>query len=353
MDHRERVMAAMRHEEPDRVPFFYRDVPEVEERLRRDLGLADREALLRAFDIDFRWVAPHYVGPPLEDAAAGLRRDIYGVKSRYVHSETGGYWEPVAFPLAGVEDAAALDDHPWPRIEWFDFSGLEAQCRAFAGYALMTAPAYASPSPLGVVQNLLGIERAMMDMALRPEFLEALFDRVVSFQAEYVERMLSAAGGRIDFFRIGDDFGTQRALLFSEAHWRRFLRPVLVRLSTIARRHGAFYYHHSCGAIRPLIPALIEAGVDVLDPVQVKAHGMAPGGLKAQFGGRLVFSGGVDEQELLPRGTPDDVRRGVRDLLDVMAPGGGFFIGPTHNFQSDIPTANIVAMYDAARRWRR
>ena len=123
-------------------------------------------------------------------------------------------------------------------------------------------------------------------------------------------------------------------------------------MSRIAKAHGAYYYHHCCGAVRELIPLLIEAGVDVLDPIQVKAAGMEPAALKADFGERLCLSGGVDEQELLPNGTPAQVRAGVRALLDVMAPGGGYFVGPTHNFQSDIPTANIVAMYEAARAWR-
>jgi uroporphyrinogen-III decarboxylase len=103
--------------------------------------------------------------------------------------------------------------------------------------------------------------------------------------------------------------------------------------------------------VRALIPAFIEAGVDVLDPVQVKAAGMVPAELKAEFGDRLCFSGGVDEQELLPRGTPAEVCQSVRELLDVMAAGGGYFVGPTHNFQADIPTRNIVAMYEAARNW--
>jgi uroporphyrinogen decarboxylase len=97
---------------------------------------------------------------------------------------------------------------------------------------------------------------------------------------------------------------------------------------------------------------LIETGVDVLDPLQVKAEGMIPEELKSEFGRRLCFSGGVDEQELLPRGTPEEVRNGVRGLLNVMSLGGGFFLGPTHNLQSDIPTENVVAMYEAARNWR-
>ncbi|MCX5637996.1 MAG: uroporphyrinogen-III decarboxylase, partial [Planctomycetota bacterium] len=160
-----------------------------------------------------------------------------------------------------------------------------------------------------------------------------------------------AAGGRIDFFRIGDDFGTQNSLVMSPRMFRDIIKPALKAMADTAKKYGAYYYHHSCGAVRELIPDLIETGVDVLDPIQVQAAGMVPTELKAEFGQKICFSGGVDEQRLLPNGSPEDVRKGVFQLLEDMARGGGFFIGPTHNFQADIPTANILAMYDAARQW--
>lgn len=352
MTHRERVLTAVRYEEPDRVPLFYRDVPEVDERLQRDLHLADREELLRYFDIDFRWVEPAYVGPPREDPDSGHIRDIWAVEYKYVAAGHGAYWEPVAFPLGDVHDAAALDDYPWPSPDWFDYSTLPAQMAEYVDYATMTAPSYTSPGVLGTIQNLLGMERALTDMIVNPDFYSALIERILDFELEFIERVFAAAGDRIDFFRIGDDFGTQRGLLIGPTQWREFIQPTLRAMSGVAKRHGAFYYHHSCGSVRELIPLLIETGVDVLDPVQVKAHGMVPAELKAEFGERIGFSGGVDEQELLPRGTPKQVREGVHELLDVMAPGGGFFLGPTHNLQCDIPTDNILAMYDAARDWR-
>lgn len=354
MTHRERVLASMRRQEPDRVPLFYRDVPEVEARLRADLGLPDRESLLRRFDIDFRWVEPAYVGPPLEDPATGRRRDIWGVEYRYVPA-TGqaGYWEPVCRPLADAEDPADLDRHPWPRLEWFDFAAVREQVSRYGEFAIMTAPGYASPGILQTpAQALLGEQKAWTDLLVNPAFFDALVARVLEFEIPFIERMMDAAGGRIDFFRIGDDFGTQRGLLIGPAQYRQRIQPALQAMAAAAKSRGAFYYHHSCGAVRDLIPDLIGTGVDVLDPVQVKAAGMVPAELKAEFGDRLCFSGGVDEQELLPFGRPADVRESVLRLLDDMARGGGFFLGPTHNLQPDIPTENIVAMYEAAAQWR-
>jgi len=349
---RERVLRAVRHQEPDRVPLFYRDVPEVEARLLRDLDLRSREELLDLLEIDFRWVGPDYVGPPLEEAS-GRRRDIWGVEYRWIEAGHGGQYEPVAFPLEGVEDAGALDDYPWPQLEWFDFETVDAQLQRYRGFAIMTAPGAASPGVLNTIQSLLGMERTLTDMLLSPAFFRSLAERIMDFNLRFIERLYDVAGDRIDFFRIGEDYGTQRGLLFGRPEWHEFIRPSLVAMSGIAKSHGSYYYQHTCGAVRELIPDLIDVGVDVLDPLQVKAAGMAPAELKVEFGDKLCFSGGVDEQELLPRGTPDQVARAVRDLIDVLAPGGGFFLGPTHNFQADIPTENIVAMYRAAREYRR
>ena len=352
MKPRQRVLTALRHQEPDRVPLFYRDVPEVETRLLKDLCLNDREELLRFLDIDFRWVEPVYVGPSLEDEETGRRRDIWGVEFRYVpFSDTAGYWETTGNPLAGCEDGAALEDYCWPRVDWFDFSTLKDQVAAYDDYAIMTAPGYASANVLLTIQYLLGEEKAWTDLLLNPDLFQSLVERILDFELPFIERMLDAAGGRIDFFRLGDDFGTQTGLLIGPDAWRRSIQPGLKAMAGVAKQHGAFYYHHSCGAIRDLLDDLIDTGVDVIDPVQVGAKGMVPSELKAEFGHRICFSGGVDEQDLLPNGSPDDVRSGVFRLLDDIARGGGFFIGPTHNFQDDIPTGNILAMYDAARQW--
>jgi uroporphyrinogen decarboxylase len=353
MKSRERVLSALNHEQPDRVPFFYRDVPEVSERLIRDLGLKNREDLLRFLDIDFRWIEPRYIGPPLHDPECDMRRDIWGVSYKYVRfNEADGYWEPIERPLLDCHDPEQLEDYPWPKLAWFDFSQVQQDVLAYADYALMTAPNYSSPGIFQCpIQTLIGEERSFTDLALDPEFIHALVRHALDFQIPFIERLFSAAKGKIDFFRIGDDFGTQRGLLMSRDMWRTFFREPLRQMADTARAHGAYYYQHSCGAIREMIPDFIDIGVDVLDPIQVKAQGMIPSELKAEFGDRLCFSGGVDEQELLPNGTAQEIRQAVFALLDDMAIGGGFFLGPTHNFQADIPTDNIVAMYEAAREW--
>jgi uroporphyrinogen decarboxylase len=351
MKPKERVLAALSHQEPDRVPFMYRDVPEVRNRLKKDLDLQTDDQLFEYLDIDFRWVNPIYIGPELE-LEYGHKKDIWGVELKFTKfSDGAGYWNEVNHPLIDITDPKTLDDFPWPQLEWWDFSDMEQQCNRYADYAIMTAPGIASPGIFqSPIQPLLGVERSFLDPYLNPDFFQALIDKILAFQVPFIEKMMQSANGKIDFFRIGDDFGTQQGLLIDVETWKQFIQPGFRKMADAARRYGAYYYQHSCGSIWDLIPALIETGVDVLDPVQVKAKRMVPADLKAEFGKQVCFSGGVDEQELLPYGTPEEVKAGVKQLLDDMAPG--VFIGPTHNFQDDIPTKNILALYAAAKEWR-
>ncbi len=245
-----------------------------------------------------------------------------------------------------------MEDHPWPKVEWFDFSVMEEQFRRSEGYAVMSAPTvYCSPGVLTVVQDLFGMEKTLIDMYATPELWHATAEKIMEFNRAFLKAYLDAAAGRMDFYRIGEDYGTQRGLLFGPDHYREFLKARNVELTSLAKTHGCHYYQRTCGSVRELIPDLIEAGVEVFDAIQVLADGMEPEALKRDFGDALCFSGGVDEQELLPNGTPAEVRDGVFRLLDVMAPKGGFFLGSTHNSQEDIPTDNIVAMYEAGKEY--
>lgn len=350
MKSRERVMKAMRHEPVDRVPLFYRDVPEVRQRLLRDLNLNTYDELLDRLQIDFRWVEPAYVGPPL-DNPDGTRRDIWGLNYRYTSfSGEAGYWELTGRPFAKFEEPEELDNWIWPSLDWFDFSTLKAQCERYDGYAIMTAPGCASPNLIQLMEAMCGEDKAWIDVLAEPDFFDALAEKITSFNEAFIDRMLEAAGGQIDFMRIGDDYGSQQSLTVGPEPWRDRVQPFLKRYAAVAKKHGAYYYHHSCGAIRELIPDLLAAGVDVLDPLQVTARGMVPAELHAEFADRVVFSGGVDENVVLSQGTPDEVRVAVRDLIrDMDGLNGGFFLGPTHNFQADCKTENILAMYDEAQ----
>jgi uroporphyrinogen decarboxylase len=348
MMHKERVLRSLNHKQTDRVPFMYRDVPEVRTRLKKDLNLVNDEELFRFLDIDFRWVEPKYVGNPL-NLANGNKRDIWGVEWKYTRfSDGAGYWNEVAHPLGDISEPDQLEEYPWPSINDWDFSSLEKQCDEFADFAIMTAPGPASPGILQTpIQPLIGNERSFTEPLMNPSFFQKLIDKIHEFQLEFIEKIFSSANGKIDFFRIGDDFGTQQGLLFDTETFKQYFQPAFKKMSDTAKKYGAHYYQHSCGAISDLIPAFMEAGAEVIDPLQIGAAGMNPEELKREFGHRVTFSGGIDEQHILPNGTPEEVARKVERMISIMSPGGGYFLGPTHNFQDDIPTENIVAMYEA------
>ncbi len=353
MNSKQRVLKAFNHEETDRVPFMYRDLPEVRERLKKDLGVITDDELFEYLEIDFRWVEPRYIGPKLE-LENGNKRDIWGVEWKYTKfSNDAGYWNEVDHPLKDAQTVENLENYNWPKLEWYDFSKLEDECDKYKEYAIMTSPGIASPGIFqSPIQPLIGVERSLMEPYMNSDFFKALVDKVLEFQIPFIEKMMQAAKGKIDFFRIGDDFGTQSGLLVDIPMWEEFIQPAFMKMADVAKKYGAHYYQHSCGSVRDLVPSFINSGVEVLDPVQVKAHRMIPTELKAEYGDKLCFSGGVDEQELLPNGTPKEVKEGVYKLLNDMARGGGFFMGPTHNFQDDIPTKNILAMYESGKTWK-
>jgi len=350
---RERVFDALNHKQPDRVPLMYRDVPEVRARLKKDLQIQTDDELYSNFGIDFRWVGPRYTGPELQISETE-KKDHWGVQWQFTKfSDNAGYWNEKSFPLVEMEDPDELSSLPSPQLDWWDFSQISKDCDNYKDFAIMTAPGFSSPGILQYpIQSLIGVERSLMDLYINPEFYQSLIEYILKFQIPFIDKMMKSADGKIDFFRLGDDFGTQQALLMGVDQWKEFIQPALIKMSETAKKYGAKYYHHTCGAVRDLIPSMIESGVDVLDPIQVKATGMVPAELKKEFGKKICFSGGVDEQDLLPHGTEQEVKEAVWKLLDEMNIDGGFFLGPTHNFQDDIPTKNIVAMYDAALNWK-
>ena len=172
--------------------------------------------------------------------------------------------------------------------------------------------------------------------------------KVADFYVGLLEQVMATVGDRIDLIWTSDDIAHQHGRVISERCWRELVAPHHKRLNRRIHELGGRVMYHSCGAVRPFIPALIDIGVDVLDVLQFSADGMDPREIKAAFGERLCFHGGMDVQSTLPRGTEEEVRRVTRERMEVLGRGGGYILAPTHNIQSDTPVANILAMYDEA-----
>jgi uroporphyrinogen-III decarboxylase len=192
-------------------------------------------------------------------------------------------------------------------------------------------------------------------VAADPDYVRAFYERKIENLLTNVRLYAQAVGDTIDIIGFGQDFGTQRGLMISPQAFDELVAPYYKRLFDWVHANTSWkIFFHCCGAIYPIIGALIDCGIDILNPVQTTAAGMGPARLKAEFGDRLVFwGGGVDTQTVLPFGTPQDVRAQVRERIHIFAPGGGFVFNQIHNIQEDVPVDNLLAMYQAVQEYGR
>jgi uroporphyrinogen decarboxylase len=349
---RERVVLALDHRETDRVPVDFLATAEAWARLQSYLGIDDQEAVLRHLGIDLRHPRQPYIGPESPVHADGSWSDAWGVRRRAVAHGGGVYHEIAGHPLAEIRDASELADYPWPRPEWWDAAGLADEIRRLdasgASFAIALEEFGDPGGMFEIAWYMRGMEQFMIDMIEGPDLVAEIMRRVTDFYIGMAERVMAAAGDRIDLIWTSDDIAHQFGRLMSERTWRASIAPHHARLNQRIHALGARVMYHSCGAVRPFIPGLIEIGVDVLDVLQFSAHGMDPSEIKREFGERLSFHGGMDVQSTLPHGTPEEVRRVTRERIEVLGRGGGYILSPTHNVQVDTPPGNVVTMYQEA-----
>ena len=376
MTSRERMLTALDHREPDRVPIdlggFQTGIHKFAYRALVDhLGIAHQaeildpvqqivrpgEELLQRFHVDVRYVTTK----PASDFKGGIvqnRRDgrlwhdlvdEFGV--RWSMPDDQPYFMDITHhPLADatIED---LRDYPFPKgDDPGRFAGLRQRV-----LTLKKETPYAVASGIaGVVYEvcwyLRGLERWFIDMIEQPEFCEALLDRTLKFWMDYFRMFFDELPDAPDVIMIGDDVAGQAGPMFQPRFYREVIKPRHKRLVQYIRsRTKAKIWYHTCGGCVQFIPDLLDNGIDVLNPVQISAAGMDPAELKARFGDRLSFWGGaLDTQHVLPTATPEVVRQHVRRNVEIFKPGGGYVFNNVHNLQAGIPPENIVAMFDAA-----
>ena len=350
MDSKERVRVALGHAEPDRVPMDILATPEVWGALKAHFGVGTEDEVRAELGTDFRYVGPKYTGPELASFEDGSYETIWGSRRTPVDYGMGHYDEFTYLPLA---DAKTLDDvaaHRWPSPDWYDYDSVRSGAAGCEGFAVVSG-GMGVPDFINGAAFMRGMEQVLLDLATEDPVVFDMFDRRSAFFVESQRREYEAAGGLLDVAWFGDDYGTQRGLTISPETFRKHFAPRWKAHLQIAKEHGLTTMLHSCGSTRDIIPDLIELGFDVLETLQPEAAGMDPAELKSEFGASLAFHGMISSQGVLPTGSPQDVREEVRRTLDIMAPGGGYVLAPTHNIQPDSPVANIVAMYEEGREY--
>ena len=360
MNSKDRVLAAMAHEEPDRIPVDYWAVPEVTEVLLKEFGLRNEDQLLEKLKIDIRYVKPSFSGSDFKEQpdgslhkklSDGTFADIWGVKRKKINWGKGSYLEMISSPLGEANSVKEIENHSWPRAEDFDYESILKQCLNYKDFAIICTGDRLTTraSIFKLAMYLRGMDGFFMDLALNPGLVEALVAELLEFHLEHNRRIFEAAAKNVDIFMLGDDFGSENGLLISLAMFRKFFKPALRDLINLAKKFDLKIMLHTCGGVRELIPDLIEIGLDILNPIQTRAKGMDPKKLKKEFGKDICFHGSIDVQKTLPFGTPDEIKRTVNFHIKTLGEGGGFILAPSHNLQLDIPIDNIIAIYEAER----
>lgn len=360
MNSKERVLATIAHQEPDRVPVDYWAVPEVTESLLEEFAVEEEHDLLSRLNVDIRYVNPSYTGSHFKERPDGsLHRelsngtfvDIWGVKRKMVNWGKGTYLEMIESPLRDADNVKKIENHTWPSVEAFDYQSISRQCNKYKDLAIILTGDRLTTraSVFKLAMYLRGMEKFLMDLVLSPKLAEALVAKLLEFHLEHNRRIFQAAASEIDIFMLGDDFGTENGLLVGVPMFRRIFKPALRCLIDLAKEFGLKTMIHSCGAIRELIPDFIEMGLDILNPIQIRAKGMNPEDLQREFGKDICFHGSMDVQKELPFRTPEEIRKIVRSRIEVLGKNGGLILAPSHNLQPDVPMENILALYTATR----
>jgi uroporphyrinogen decarboxylase len=353
--HKERVLRAIRHEPLDFFPSQVDFTPVDASRIARGLGVAESE-LDQAVDNHLVYAyslgnAEEYMHKPeIRNKAIELGLARMDEKEDIIYDVWGVGWdltaEGVQITRHPVQDVSNLGAYTFPDSDakgLMDFAQ-ESVSRYGGEYFVL---AFQHISLFERAWALRSFENLMMDIAAEEPYLDAFFDAIADYQVRVARRFVGAG---VDGVRIGDDYGSQLGLLMSPTAWRRYIKPRLARIYAVYQQAGLPVFQHSCGDLRTILGDFVEMGLNVLHPLQPKA--MPHGDVAAACGGKLTFFGGIDTQELLPFGTPQQVRQGVSSCISLFGKKGSYIIAPSQEVMSDVPIENVKALVSAIMELR-
>ncbi len=356
MDRRKRFFSAMAHTGYDLIPTSASyGTPEFHRKLYEYVHMDEAQWHEATGDV-FSNVFPRQIVSPtsrgkLEDypegAGIGNWGEIYAPQVYGDGDAAGVYHEAAYLPFAEITDVAQLADYPWPTADWFDYSSIKQQCLDIKAGGKVVKYCPFGYDFINNIARTRGVTQVLMDIGLRdPVFLE-LMKRRFEFHYETDKRVFDAAEGEIDVVHYCEDLGSQNGPLISMGTFEELFADYFWQGFDLAHNHGALTMMHICGGVRPMIPRLIDLGLDIFDVVQVAAEGMEIEGLARDFGNDLAFCGSMCIQSILTQGTPESVTQEVEKRLELF-PDGGLILAPSHDIQVHTPVENVVAMYKAA-----
>ena len=374
MTSRERVLAVLNHEIPDRVPIILGTSNATGIKMKPYQGLKKILGITAPDEYIYDW--PELGTAKIdEETMQRLHSDVRGVldrfpqevcernRSREPHSPfiddwgggqkeiEPGIWFPGIHPLKEATTIAELEQYPWPDMD--DPSRVAHVKQAAAEiaqenqFAILGSPWLLFPFERAF--SMQGMDTFLLNMAMHPDFAKAMLEKHLELCKQLMGHFLEEAGENLDIIKIGDDLGTQEKLLISPKMYRELLKPIHADLiAFIKERTKAKVFFHTDGDVFNLIPDFIEIGVDILNPIQTSAGKMSNlAELKSQYGDKLVFCGAIDTQRILPHGTPQEVKKEVKRVIEILGEGGGYMVSSVHTIMHEVPPENILAMVDA------
>jgi len=338
MSPRERWLAVLQRQNPDRVPMDYWATSEASQKIMKHLGCSNEREMLQKMRVDFPVeVKPSYSGPSIPSGY-----DEFGCRYEMVNYGTGEYEECVFHPLAQYSRVRDIQrSYTWPDPDWWDYSQIRHQLAGNEEYPIHGGHC----EPFLAYKKLRGEEQSYLDLVMNPEIVHYCLDKLFNLAYENIRRIHEQVPGQVMFSYVAEDMGSQNDLLYSPVHIREFLLPRMKRAIELVHQAGAFAFHHNDGSIRRILPDLIQIGIDILNPIQWRCKNMNRAELKREFGDKVIFHGGMDNQVTLSFGSVEDVKKEVLDNLRILGEGGGYILSPCHNIQAVSPPENIVAMY--------
>jgi uroporphyrinogen decarboxylase len=357
MNSRERFLTTIRGREADRPPVFATLTPQMAKKLSDHLGIPYEEPLdsLLSTRISHTRLLLHLgndaVGvaacapsdQPTEKLEDGISRNEWGM----VFKEEGLYNEFFQYPLAHIQNPEEIEDYPFPDPHAPGrFAEADQAIRKYkSGHAIIGD---LETTVYETAWYLTGLDKLLMDLMLESPYLDPLLDRILEINLETGLELIRKG---VDLIWAGDDFGGQHGMMIDPETWRKYFKPRMKYVFDSFRNENPDIKiaWHTCGSVVPIIPEMIEIGLDILNPIQPEARGMDPVFLKKEYGRDLIFFGGISVQELLPYAHPGKIRDEVKRLVDILGKGGGYIIAPAHNIQNDTPVENVIAFFDAVR----
>lgn len=349
MNSKERVQAVLNREQTDRIPVDIWLVPELIEQFKQNLNVDNELDIYRKLEIDkIVWQDIPRKNRIPEDPDIHTIVNSWGVKFEKIKANTGvEYGEVCHNPLKDMTSIRQLDHYPWPDPDDFDYKAAASECEKLTKEFAVLGPWV---SLFEVYCQMRGLENALMDTAAEKAFLHRSLDYIAEIQGKMLRRFLTAANKAVDMVFISDDMGTQKSLLMSPAAFDEFIFPRLKAWCDIVHSFNCRVFFHTDGAAEPLIPRLIEAGADILNPVQHVCPGMDCLSIKKKYGDSLIFHGAVDNQSVLPFGTAKEVKKETLRCLNELGPNG-FIPCSCHFAQAHTPVENILALIETVQQY--